>query len=433
MRRLLAILLAICCLAAAGMAFGDRPKVPKKLDSRVKEEIDDLLTAYFRAGTESARAEALEGLRARDPVPPKALKDFTKLCLTLAREGPKSKGGGARELQSGPVKGTYLVTSAGRGRKGLFIGLHGGGPDAGDARGAQSKWSPAGGKGCICVFPQATRLVHDAWNQVDQEQFVLAIIEEMKRTYPIDTNRVYVAGHSMGGFGSWSLGGRHADLFAAISPNSGGPYGEKTFRGTGDLEGRATIRLRGGVIRNLYLLPTRWFHGTADRQCPIENGLEAERQLEQLKKLHPEGYEYVFHKEEGLGHGIMRGGLGPIIEWMCKRKRNPYPRKVIWEPYRRYKKHFYWLAVPRVPQGAQIIAEIEKRRRIVITTSGYVPHLSLLLSDELVDAARELEVVWNEKEVYRGYVTPSVATLAESIHVRRDPAMVSTYRIDLKK
>jgi predicted esterase len=429
MRRALTISLTLA-LAAAALAGGE---TKKKLDSGAKKEIEDLLATYFRSEDEAERKAALEKLASHDPVPPKPMEDFRKLCLTLAREGPKSKGGGTRTVQTGPTKGTYIVAGAGRGRKGLFIGLHGGGPGAGDARGAQSKWSPASGKNCICVFPQATRLVHDAWNQVDQEKFVLEIIEEMKRTYPIDTNRVYVAGHSMGGFGSWSLGGRHADLFAAISPNSGGPYGEHTFRGIGGLEGRATIRLRGGVIRNLYLLPVRWFHGTVDKQCPIENGLEAERQLLLLKKDHPEGYEFVFHKEEGLGHGIMRGGLGPIIAWMTKRKRDPYPKKVIWEPYRKYKTHFYWLAVPRVPQGAQIIGEIEKKRAITITTSGYVPKLTLNLSDELIDAGREIVVTWNGAEAFRGRVAPSVAALAETVYARRDPAMVSIYRIDLAK
>jgi hypothetical protein len=234
-----------------------------------------------------------------------------------------------------------------------------------------------------------------------------------------------MAGHSMGGYGTWSIGGHHADLFAAISPNSGGVYGTREM-GSGKL-GIAT-----GVLPNFYLLRLKWFHGTDDPQCPIENDLEAERILTELHEKHPEGYEFHFQKVDGIGHGIVREGLKPTIDWLAKKKRDPWPSKVIWEPNRNYKKHFYWLHMPSVSKGVLIVARIEKKREIVITTTGFVPSLSLFLSDELVDAKREITVVWNGTEKFRGTLTPSVAALTESVLVRRDPAMVSTYRLDLE-
>jgi predicted esterase len=61
------------------------------------------------------------------------------------------------------------------------------------------------------------------------EQDVLDVIAEVKRAYNIDADRVYVTGHSMGGFGSWSIAMNHPELFAAIAPIAGGgnPMGMK--------------------------------------------------------------------------------------------------------------------------------------------------------------------------------------------------------------
>ncbi len=53
------------------------------------------------------------------------------------------------------------------------------------------------------------------------EQDVLNVIALVEREYQIDRNRVYLMGHSMGGFGAWYLGAKHADLWAAIAPMSG--------------------------------------------------------------------------------------------------------------------------------------------------------------------------------------------------------------------
>ncbi|MEO8466439.1 MAG: alpha/beta fold hydrolase [Gammaproteobacteria bacterium] len=53
------------------------------------------------------------------------------------------------------------------------------------------------------------------------EQDVLNVVELVKKEYKIDPRRVYLMGHSMGGFGAWYLGAQHADLWAAVAPMSG--------------------------------------------------------------------------------------------------------------------------------------------------------------------------------------------------------------------
>jgi predicted peptidase len=47
------------------------------------------------------------------------------------------------------------------------------------------------------------------------------VIDIVRGEYAIDADRIYLLGHSMGGFGTWWLGQKHAELWAAIAPMSG--------------------------------------------------------------------------------------------------------------------------------------------------------------------------------------------------------------------
>jgi predicted peptidase len=51
---------------------------------------------------------------------------------------------------------------------------------------------------------------------------VLEIIESLKKEFHIDDDRIYVLGHSGGGFGSWMAIWENPDMFAAAIPSSGG-------------------------------------------------------------------------------------------------------------------------------------------------------------------------------------------------------------------
>jgi predicted peptidase len=53
------------------------------------------------------------------------------------------------------------------------------------------------------------------------EADVMNVIDIVRGEYAIDPDRIYLLGHSMGGFGTWWLGQKHAELWAAIAPMSG--------------------------------------------------------------------------------------------------------------------------------------------------------------------------------------------------------------------
>ena len=73
-------------------------------------------------------------------------------------------------------------------------------------------------KDCILIMPQCP--VDSFW--VARIESLKKFIDQMIATYSADTNRKYLCGLSMGGFGTWFTAMAYPRLFAAIAPCCGG-------------------------------------------------------------------------------------------------------------------------------------------------------------------------------------------------------------------
>lgn len=70
----------------------------------------------------------------------------------------------------------------------------------------------------IVVSPQCPK--DDSWTlEVDA---LIGLLNQLETDYHIDTDRIYVTGLSMGGYGAWRLAGQQPERFAAIMPICGG-------------------------------------------------------------------------------------------------------------------------------------------------------------------------------------------------------------------
>ncbi len=91
---------------------------------------------------------------------------------------------------------------------------------------------------------------------VDDSAYILSIIDEIKDSYSIDANRVYLIGHFNGGFMSFRMAYEHSDTIAAIASLAGANHIEQRdappsavhilqIHGTAD----STIAYAGGEIQ----------------------------------------------------------------------------------------------------------------------------------------------------------------------------------------
>jgi predicted peptidase len=122
----------------------------------------------------------------------------------------------------------------------------------------------------IVVFPQKPSPASE-WES--HEAAVMALLERVRDEYNVDGARIYLTGMSQGGHGTWILGARHPELWAALAPVCG--YAGARFAGAG--AGTATPASLAGTLRTI---PVWAFHGADDVVVPVA---EATAMIDALK------------------------------------------------------------------------------------------------------------------------------------------------------
>ncbi len=76
---------------------------------------------------------------------------------------------------------------------------------------------------------RTTACVQNAESLERSEQDVINVLAMVLNEYPVDRGSMFLTGHSMGSGGTWYLGAKYADLWAAIAPMSGPFVEESTY------------------------------------------------------------------------------------------------------------------------------------------------------------------------------------------------------------
>ena len=233
-------LLDLLALACVGLVPSPAIGAPDKVDPK------KLVERYFAAAP-ADRPRILESLAPFDAVATEAIEAWRKSLLSIATRGHRVSAKSKATLYEKPDRGLYLLA----GRKGadaLLVALHGGGLGAGDAGQAASDFGGAASSlGMRLAAPEVLEKSEHGWTDpVETEKFVLDLIEALVRTEKLDRNRVLLTGHSMGGYGTWTIGAVHADLFAGLAAFAGAPTCTRTGPATGPM--RAS---RGACVHDL--------------------------------------------------------------------------------------------------------------------------------------------------------------------------------------
>ena len=197
----------------------------------------------------------------------------------------------------GSVQQYSVLPSTGEETKaGIVLTLHGAGVDAlNQAR----SYSPK--EDFWIVAPTNRRpfgFDWQDWGRVDAYE----VLENVFRLTDVDSERVYLTGHSMGGHGTWHLAANDPDGFVAIAPSAGWCSFD-TYAG-GRPEDKLGALWRGAdgasltldLVANLVQIPTFILHGRKDDNVPLS---EAERMENALREAGAE--PEVFYAEE-KGH-----------------------------------------------------------------------------------------------------------------------------------
>jgi predicted peptidase len=95
------------------------------------------------------------------------------------------------------------------------------------------------------------------------EKDVLEVLRLMKAAYNVDESRIYLMGHSMGAIGTWALGSKYPDIWAALV----------SFSGTGS----------PALAEHMKGLPQFVVHGDADNTVNVSGSRNMVAALNKLK------------------------------------------------------------------------------------------------------------------------------------------------------
>ena len=181
-------------------------------------------------------------------------------------EKSKIKGSSGRDLAYSLLK--PVATEAGK-KHPLVLALHGaGGRKAKDwvkncyANKVLSSETMRKKYPCYVVAPNVTG--KDNWTG-DRLADVFELVGQLQKKFPIDADRIYVTGQSMGGYGTFHLLAQEPKLFSAGIPVAGGG--------------------NPGAVRDYKKVALWVFHGAKDPVVPVS---QSQAMVEALKKARSE-------------------------------------------------------------------------------------------------------------------------------------------------
>ena len=174
----------------------------------------------------------------------------------------------------------------------------------------------------IVVVPQCRQ--DTFWASKEMADYALAALDAAVNEFNGDTDRLYLAGFSLGGYGVWQIAAAHPGKFAALMPVAGGVVGERPI----DPRDRAVIIPSVGtmldapepyteVAKAIGQTPVWVFHGAADESVPVDFSRKIVKALEDSGSRNVKYTEFLNEGHQIFGKSFSEPGL---FEWLAEQK-----------------------------------------------------------------------------------------------------------------
>ncbi len=282
------------------------------------------------------------------------------------------------------------------------------------------KWDDKGNR-----LGQATRngyiVIAPAWGKLEQREYkysahehaaVLNSLRDACRRYGVDTDRVFLTGHSMGGDAAWDLAVSHPDLWAGVIP----------FAAQAD-------RFVSHYWENAKYIPFYLVCGELDG----EKGMRNSRDLDRYMKNY---YNATVVEFQGRGHEDFSDEILRVFDWMSRFQRNFFPREFKARSMRRWDNYFWWVEMndlpaktlvdpahwppPRNTIAALTEASLTATNGVNVRTGA--ASVTVWLSPEMVNFSQPVRVTVNGGRLKTGepYLEPDMTVMLEDARTRGD-------------
>jgi pimeloyl-ACP methyl ester carboxylesterase len=240
---------------------------------------------------------------------------------------------------------------------------------------------------------------------------VLGAVRDACRRFAVDTDRIFLAGHGMGGDAAWDIAIAHPDFWAGVIPISA-----------------VADRFVGRYAKNAPYVAWYVVLGELDGDKMARNARELDRYLKPLTDATV--VEYLGRGYEPFGDEIQRW-----FDWMGRRRRT-LPKEIEYVTMRPWDNFFWWVEVEGMPERSMVAPASWPPTRGVrpfqfdgkvlannrLTVTARVEKATVWLSPELVDFNEQLVVEVNNRAISPRdrFVRPDLNVLLEDARSRAD-------------
>lgn len=281
------------------------------------------------------------------------------------------------------------------------------------------EWSERGRMG------QATRhgyiVVAPQWTVEHQKEYefsarehaaVLNSVRDACRRFAVDTDRVFLTGHSAGGDAAWDMGLAHPDLWAGVIPIAAESQKFCIY-----------------YWENAKNLPFYVIEGELDGGKMTKNARDLDRYLRH-------GFNTTVVEYLGRGHEHFADEQLRLFDWMGRFHRNFFPREFSCATLRPWDNYFWWAEVGGMPPASMInpynwppprnTQAITIKGSMMANNSLYLRTGStkaiVWLSPQMVDFKNRISLSVNGHRITSvgPIVKPSLETILEDVRTRGD-------------
>jgi len=301
------------------------------------------------------------------------------------------------------------------------VTLHGGGSDSA----LQLDWWSGGVDAKGERQGQGTRhgyiVIAIDWAKSDQSMYeysarehaaVLGCLRDASRRFAIDSDRVFLSGHSIGGDAAWDIALAHPDLWAGVIPIVA-----------------QSDRYCALYSDNAEQLAWYFVGGELDGNKATKNSRDLDRYLK-----NPD-CDVMVVEFMGRGHENFFDEIQNLFDWMGHHERNFHPKQFQVAAARPWDNFFWWIEVQQFPEKtliepaswppkrgfrpAQIKGNALSNNSLSIMTG--MDKLTLWLSPEVVDFDQPIRIRINGTPINNlGSIEPSLEVLLEDVRTRAD-------------
>ncbi len=243
-------------------------------------------------------------------------------------------------------------------------------------------------------------------------QIVINSIRDARRRFSVDSDRVFLSGHGMGGDAAWDMGLAHPHIFAGVIPINGA------------IDRHAKYYMDNG--RQLPLYPV---NGELDHDLMTRNGAPLMHMMQQR-------FDLVYVEYTGAGPDTFFSEIHSLFDWMGRQRRLPPPRQIAAKTLRETDNRFYWLEFsgmpdnvkgidwgkdnPRASRAMSISANITPGNTLRVTSGANHYRFWLARGEGLVDFEKRLKVEINGRNRWHDFIKPDVGAMLEHVRISGD-------------